>query len=57
MLRYLLNDEQRAFGNFFVHSEFTNHIDADALAASAFYSSWYDYVCSLASGITSRDLT
>ncbi|KAG5505277.1 hypothetical protein JIQ42_07484 [Leishmania sp. Namibia] len=57
LLRYLLTPEQQEFGNRFVQGEFTRHIDADAVAAAIFYTSWYEYVLQLASGVTAREMT
>lgn len=57
LLRYLLTPEQQEFGNRFVQGEFQRHMDADAVSASIFYASWYDYVLQLASGVTSREMT
>ncbi|KPA76474.1 putative mitochondrial hypothetical protein [Leptomonas pyrrhocoris] len=57
LLRYLLTPEQQEFGNRFVQGEFQRHMDADAVSAAIFYSSWYDYVLQLASGVTSREMT
>lgn len=55
--RFLLTDQQREFGNVFVHGEFQRHMDADAISALTFYEGWYDYILQLASGITARELT
>ncbi|KAG5484042.1 hypothetical protein LSCM1_05896 [Leishmania martiniquensis] len=57
LLRYLLTPEQQEFGNRFVQGEFTRHTDADAVAATIFYTSWYEYVLQLASGVTAREMT
>ncbi|XQJ25620.1 Complex1_LYR-like, putative [Leishmania guyanensis] len=57
LLRYLLTSDQREFGNRFVQGEFTRHMDADAVTATIFYASWYDYVLQLASGVTAREMT
>ncbi|KPI88657.1 hypothetical protein ABL78_2261 [Leptomonas seymouri] len=57
LLRYLLTPEQQEFGNRFVFGEFQRHMDADAVSATIFYASWYDYVLQLASGVTSREMT
>ncbi|CCW66809.1 unnamed protein product [Phytomonas sp. Hart1] len=57
MLKYLLNDAQREFGNRFVYDEFHRHTDADHVAASIFYRSWYDYVLQLFSGVTTREMS
>ncbi|CCW61866.1 unnamed protein product [Phytomonas sp. EM1] len=57
VLKYLLNDAQREFGNRFVHDEFHRHTDADHVAASIFYRSWYEYVLQLSSGVTTREMT
>ncbi|KAG5509566.1 hypothetical protein JKF63_06271 [Porcisia hertigi] len=57
LLRYLLTPEQQEFGNRFVQSEFARHMDADAVAATTFYASWYEYVLQLASGVTAREMT
>eukprot|EP00796_Vickermania_ingenoplastis_P004286 gene4286-3102_t len=57
LLRFLLSDEQRAFGNHFVQSQFAAHMDVDSLTAMSFYESWYQYILQLASGDTHRDLT
>ncbi|GET86932.1 hypothetical protein, conserved [Leishmania tarentolae] len=55
--RYLLTPDQQEFGNRFVQGEFARHMDADAVAATVFYGSWYEYVLQLASGVTAREMT
>lgn len=57
LLRFLLSDEQRAFGNHFVAMQFSAHMDVDSVTAANFYVSWYSYVMQLSSGITQRDMT
>lgn len=57
LLRYILSDQQRAFGNYFVKDQFMSHMQVDSVTALNFYASWYDYVGQLTSGITERDLT
>lgn len=57
LIRYLLTDEQRLFGNSFLKMQFEAHMDADSVTATNFYASWYEYVLQLASGVTEKEMT